>query len=259
MKLFSIIIPAYNAEKTIEECVDSIILQDIQNYEVIVVDDKSNDNTIEKLKKYENCQNVKVIRHIENKKAGGARNTGIKEAQGEYILFLDADDKIVENSLTKLEKIIKENNKPDVIYMGFQFKTLKKTYIPSADSSSIKRLEEWNFPNVWDVLWKREFLQKNHLFFEEGKYYEVFIFYYKGILASQTYAVAPFIIHIYTDDTVSMTRKSSFPKMRDYSYMIFQAIELASQQEEAYQKALIKRLERDTYWLWVGMKRLSEN
>ena len=172
MKLFSIIIPAYNAEKSIEECIDSIILQDMQNYEVIIVDDKSNDNTIEKLRKYKDYENIKVIRHTKNKKAGGARNTGIKSAQGDYILFLDADDKIIGNSLTKLEKVINENNKPDVIYMGFQYKTSQNIYLPNEDSAPAKRLAEWEFPNVWDVLWKREFILKNHLVFEEEKYYE---------------------------------------------------------------------------------------
>lgn len=260
MKLFSIIIPAYNAEKSIEECIDSIILQDMQNYEVIIVDDKSNDNTIEKLRKYkEDYENIKVIRHTKNKKAGGARNTGINSAQGDYILFLDADDKIIGNSLTKLEKVINENNKPDVIYMGFQYKTSQNIYLPNEDSAPAKRLAEWEFPNVWDVLWKREFILKNHLVFEEEKYYEDFMFYYQGVLASNTYAVAPFVTHIYTDDNESITRKKTLAKIKDYCYMTLKAMELANEQEEVYQKALLKRIEKNAYWVWIGTQKLCED
>lgn len=83
----SVIIPAYNAEKTIEACLDSIMNQTYRNYEVIVVDDSSVDNTSTIIKKYP----VKLIRAPKNLMAGGARNLGLKYAQGEIIAFTDAD------------------------------------------------------------------------------------------------------------------------------------------------------------------------
>ena len=104
MKLFSVIIPAYNAEKTIEACINSVTEQNNESYEVIVVNDKSTDRTAEILKQYEENKNIRVIHHTENKKAGGARNTGIKAAQGEYVLFLDADDVLIDGSLEKIKK-----------------------------------------------------------------------------------------------------------------------------------------------------------
>ena len=75
---FSIIMPAHNAEKEIEDAIKSVIMQDYENYEFIIIDDLSTDNTFEIAKKYEkDNKKIKVIRHEVNKKAGGDRNTGI--------------------------------------------------------------------------------------------------------------------------------------------------------------------------------------
>lgn len=107
---FSIIIPTYNSEKYIKYCIDSVINQNFPGteYEIIVVDDCSNDaqNTIinsyttnypprDKYLNRDHCSclpDVVLIKHTENKRQGGARNTGVKAARGEWILFLDSDD-----------------------------------------------------------------------------------------------------------------------------------------------------------------------
>ena len=94
-KRFSIIIAAYNIKDYIQRALESIETQTFQNIEIIVVNDCSTDNTGEKI--LELCQkydNIRYIEHKENKKAGGARNTGLDVATGEYIVFLDGDDKL---------------------------------------------------------------------------------------------------------------------------------------------------------------------
>lgn len=97
MKL-SIVIPAYNAEKTISRCLDSVLAQNYFDYEVIVVNDGSTDNTDKICAKYiENDEKVRLISQ-KNKGVSAARNTGISEANGEYILFIDADDYIENNT-----------------------------------------------------------------------------------------------------------------------------------------------------------------
>uniref|UniRef100_UPI00131DA3F1 glycosyltransferase family 2 protein n=1 Tax=Thaumasiovibrio occultus TaxID=1891184 RepID=UPI00131DA3F1 len=93
--VFSVIIPVYNGEDFIRRCLDSIVSQSCSvEYEVIVVDDASTDNTAVLLSKYasEFDGYVQVVTHEENKRQGGARNTGLDIARGKYILFLDADD-----------------------------------------------------------------------------------------------------------------------------------------------------------------------
>ena len=89
--LISVVIPVYNREETIERAVKSAISQSYLNIEVIVVDDRSTDNTVEVINDV--CaQSLTLLRHKENKGGSAARNTGIKEADGEYIAFLDSDD-----------------------------------------------------------------------------------------------------------------------------------------------------------------------
>jgi glycosyltransferase involved in cell wall biosynthesis len=90
----SIIVPVYNNEKYIYECLDSLIGQTLSEIEIITVDDGSTDNSLMILKKYqENHENFIVI-HQQNQKLGSARNTGLRIAKGEYVLFVDSDDYI---------------------------------------------------------------------------------------------------------------------------------------------------------------------
>nr|MDE7402170.1 glycosyltransferase [Muribaculaceae bacterium] len=105
--LFTVIIPAYNAEKFIARSVNSVLKQDYPycNYEIIIVDDCSPDNLQKKLSELcaENHDaNIRVIRHTENKKQGGARNTAIRESRGEWIFFLDADDYWIRTDVFKV-------------------------------------------------------------------------------------------------------------------------------------------------------------
>ena len=92
--MISIIVPVYNVEKWIIECLDSIANQDADNYEVILVDDGSTDRSLSILRKYES---MNPIFHVYEKMNGGlssARNYGMDRAKGRYVYFLDSDDKL---------------------------------------------------------------------------------------------------------------------------------------------------------------------
>lgn len=94
----SVILPVFNAENTIDECIQSIVNQTIfEHMEIVVVDDRSTDSTVEKLMKYEEMypENICIIRLDENKGPGNARNVAMEYATGEYIGFVDADDAVV--------------------------------------------------------------------------------------------------------------------------------------------------------------------
>ena len=97
---FSIIVPAYNEEKTIKNCLQSLLNLNYPNYEIIVVDDGSTDRTFREAKKFES-QNVKVI-HQENKGKANALNNGIRNSDGEIILTVDADTRLDKEALRKL-------------------------------------------------------------------------------------------------------------------------------------------------------------
>lgn len=107
----SVVIPVYNAEKYIRQCLDSILTKQKIALEVICVDDCSTDGTPDILKEYEDkYENVKVIRNEKNLYAGTCRNKGLMAAKGQYVHFLDSDDYVVDNVYEKLYTLAKEND-----------------------------------------------------------------------------------------------------------------------------------------------------
>ena len=106
--LISIIIPAYNAEVYLKECLESIKNQSYSNFEVLIVDDGSLDNTSKISKQYEKEDNRFKYLYQDNAGPSVARNTGIKQSKGEYIWFVDADDWIEKDSLQVFVAVLKE-------------------------------------------------------------------------------------------------------------------------------------------------------
>ena len=119
--LFSIIVPIYNVERYLEQCIESVLAQDYQNYELILVDDGSPDNSIDICTKYAKQYSNIVFIHKINGGLSDARNAGIKLARGEYLMFLDSDDYWEGTSiLSDLSKISEEN--PDLIIYDLTFR-----------------------------------------------------------------------------------------------------------------------------------------
>ena len=110
--LISIIIPTYNSEKYIDRCIESIIHNKSEDYEIIIVDDGSMDNTRAKLKKYKN------VRYFYQENAGpsAARNLGIEKAKGKYIMFCDSDDKYEEGIIDYYKKYLLDDNYDFIIF-----------------------------------------------------------------------------------------------------------------------------------------------
>lgn len=174
MKL-SIIIPAYNAEAYLPQCLDSILAQEHKDCEVIVVDDGSTDGTAALLECY---PDVKVV-HQENHGMSTARNRGLDEAQGEYILFVDSDDLLTAGAL---ETLVAELSGEDII--AFNAKKLhdatgEQTYHPTIREPETTdgwtyfcrhRLEatDIHFVCIWQRTYRRQFLIDNNLRFADG-------------------------------------------------------------------------------------------
>ncbi len=115
----SVIIPSYNRAHVLPRAVKSVLAQTFQDFEIIIVDDCSKDNTLEVVRSF-NDSRIRYIRHETNKGGNAARNSGIAAAKGEFIAFLDSDDQWMS---TKLEKQIPLFNNPKVglVYCGFIF------------------------------------------------------------------------------------------------------------------------------------------
>ena len=182
----SLIIPIYNVEKYLRECLDSVVNQTFKDIEIICVDDCGTDNSMQIVDEYaKKDERIKIIHHETNKGLAISRNTGMDNATGEYIFFLDSDDYILPNTLEKMyEKII--STKSDIVvskskaFADGNIESLKKRvqefndWIDAFKLKSCYVTEERFISNVdkipcmaWGKLYKREFLFKNHLKFIE--------------------------------------------------------------------------------------------
>lgn len=137
----SVIIPAFQAEKTIMRCLTSLLNQTYQNYEIIVVDDGSTDQTSDLLEAC--CQGHSTIQviHQTNMGAMDARLNGMKIAKGEYILFLDSDDWLVETALESLSQIA-ITEKPDVILYHAYMVSQNQAYYTPMYTGSLEQIRE---------------------------------------------------------------------------------------------------------------------
>lgn len=144
MPKISVIVPVYNVEEYLDVCLDTIIMQTFKDFEVICVDDGTQDSSGEILDKYALFdKRIKVI-HQENKGLSGARNTGVEAANGEYIMFVDSDDYISPLILENLYKNVKQN-KSDFVFCNL--------CIVRSDTFQTE---------VWDFLDKEKFFANVH-------------------------------------------------------------------------------------------------
>lgn len=117
---FSIIVPVFNSEKKISVCIESIIKQKYRNYELILVDDGSTDNSLKICMNYKNRFNYIKVIHKKNGGTNSARKKGLNYAIGKYIVFIDSDDYIDEDFLLYFDNVINKNKNIDAIFFGYK-------------------------------------------------------------------------------------------------------------------------------------------
>ena len=180
--LLSIIVPVYNVEQYLSKCLDSLLQQNIavEDYEIIVINDDSPDGSVaiaeEYVKKY---QNIKIITQ-ENKGLGGARNTGIRNATGKYLWFVDSDDYIEPNCLKELLQFAEENDLDALrfnyrrVYENGKIAEIEKLFLPDKKIKTGKEFltEDLGYLcYVWAYLFKADIVKQQKLF-EVGIYVE---------------------------------------------------------------------------------------
>ena len=179
--MISIIITAYNAEKTIERCLNSILENEYNDYEIILVNDGSKDKT-EKIVELFATDKIKYF-STKNTGVADSRNYGIEKAKGEYITFVDSDDYVNNNYFENLDKYMK--NHIDVIKRKATIineTNGKKNKIEGPTFETVTGEEAFNtlcFKDIYlDTLWsyiiKKSLITENNLYFEPGKYHEDF-------------------------------------------------------------------------------------
>lgn len=160
----SIIIPVYNAEKYIGSCLDTLLAQDISDYEILCVNDGSRDGSTAILDDYSRKYNNVLVIHKENGGVTSARNAGLEAARGDFIWFVDADDLVKENILGKLRVIAA--GKDRVIFGAYEFTDiLTEEEMALSQNNQLSTNTSFYDSVVWRCLLRREFLIRNGLRF----------------------------------------------------------------------------------------------
>jgi len=183
MKELSVIIPAYNVENYIEDCLQCLLAQLRENWEIICIDDGSQDNTYAILTDYaKRNKNLRIIRNEKNFGAARSRNVGLEVAEGEYVIFLDGDD-LFDSSFLETMYAHAKNYDADIVvcqYAILKYDTMgQKREEPveytdwemlPADAISKKDCFPFLFFMIgftpWNKLVKRKVLEENHIYFQ---------------------------------------------------------------------------------------------
>lgn len=233
---FSIIIPAYNAEAYLQRCLDSIFSQEFDDYEVIVVNDGSTDETAALLEGYTSKhQNMQVLTQS-NQGMATARNRGLETAKGDYILFVDSDDELMPQALSELAPHL---NGEDIVGFGtrihneqtgtnidFQLSTNASKQYSGWEYFNRHRLEATpvHFVCIWQRAYKRTFLEDNSLRFADGlRRAEDDLFTTVAMFHAQSVKTIAAPLYIYHVRKGSITRTSD-PKLDADSWCVQQIL-----------------------------------
>lgn len=211
--LLSIILPCYNVERFLQECLDSIYDCNLcdSDFEVLCIDDCSPDNSIVVLEKNAVFHsNLRIISHSVNKGLGGARNTGIQEARGRYLWFVDSDDKIIGNNLKSvLTKAIQE----ELDVLGFNYCRIDEKGDVLSDHIVF---DEWSTQDglsfvekyfgesivqhmgfVWRFIYRVDYLRDHHLTFPENRFWEDTVFMPQALINADRVASVSEVLYSY--------------------------------------------------------------
>ena len=224
----SVIVPVYNVEQYLPQCLDSIVNQTLKNIEIICVNDSSTDNSLNILNHYaEKDPRIKVVTQP-NGGAGAARNRGLSLAAGKYLSFLDSDD-FFEPDMLELAYNKAVCDKADfVVFQSDQYYTDRKEFVSVPWTLREKEIPPYTPFNhrqmtdnifkvfvgwAWDKLYDREFVEKNHLRFQEQRTSNDMLFVFSGVAVAKRISVVKKILaHQRRDakDSLSKTRENSW-------------------------------------------------
>lgn len=206
-ELVTIIIPVYNVKDYLEECLDSVIFQTYKNLEIIIIDDGSEDTSLEIVKEYSQKDYRIKFESIKNSGQGLCRNRALSIAKGDYIFFMDSDDYLDRDTIKVLLKEIITKQSDILVYNAIAFDDY-------ADKYKFHENKYFKFPEIKEYskisgvefaefgisfispcmkLYNRNFLIENRILFTEGKYGEDVEFWYKCCLLSNNIEYIDFV------------------------------------------------------------------
>ena len=225
---FSIIIAVYNIQDYIDACISSMLRQTSNNLEIILVNDGSNDNSLQKMYQWkEKDDRIKII----NKKNGGlssARNAGLKYATGDYILYVDGDDWLADNAIETITKYLNTHGEVDMLcfdyyaYYDDKHKKLTSFNAPSGIIDGLSFFERSSFKmTAWSKVYRKSFLETINLRFLEGRLHEDLSYTIPLCLCAQRvgYINSPLYYYRQNRDG-SIMKKISYKNVQDFSHAL---------------------------------------
>lgn len=267
----SFIVPVYNAEKYLKKCVESILNQTFNDFEVIFINDTSTDKSLDILNSYTYDKRIKIITKV-NEGVSLARNCGLELARGEYIMFVDADDWIDKNTSKVMLDVIKKNQ-ADVVFWPyireFENRSLKKKVYDEEVivfnteevkdklyrrfiglvGKELKKTENADaLCTVWGKIYKRSIIEKNHIRFHDireiGTYEDgLFNLYYFQYVHKAIY-INKYYYHYrkYNNQSITTRYNSKLYVQWNRLFEIMEEYIQNNKLPELYQKALNNRV-----------------
>lgn len=253
----SIIIPVYNVEKYVTECIKSILGQSYTNFEVILVDDGSTDSSGEICDSFSyNDSRIRVF-HSENGGVSKARNIGLKAAIGEWVLFIDADDWLICSDA--LDCISQYFQGAEIIQFKYKRQIYKQTSMVYCEDVTFKNFSRNEYlcnniknTSVWGNVIKREIIRSNHIEFQNGiAYAEDFTFINKCISVAKNITVLNKEIYAYRiNENSAMNAKYTLKRGEDHLSSLIELNNFYIIQ--GYQSLLPPRLKNAILILGIG-------
>ena len=206
MPKISIIVPVYNVEKYVDRCLRSLVTQTLQDIEIIIVNDGTQDKSEEIIEKYVR-ENQNKIKYYEKSNGGlsSARNYGLEYATGEYIAFLDSDDYVETNMYEEMYNLAKKEN-ADMVECDFiwEWEFGKKIFDKRREYTTKEDMMKRPRVIAWNKIYKRELLNKYKIRFPEGLIYEDLEFFLKLLphLSKISYISKYFVHYTQREDSI---------------------------------------------------------
>jgi len=260
--LISIIVPFYNSGKLITNTVHSIKKQKENNFEVIFINDGSQDNSRDILKELLKDSNFKYrLIDKENEGVSIARNFGIKEAKGKYLFFLDADDAIHEDLIKELTKKLKNSGSFDIIYWGWDRVDSSGNVIDKYDDhyeyikNSDSFIKDYMLHNFWicigSALYKKKFIISNNIFFPEKIFFaEDVNFIFKALLKANSITCIEKSLHFNYSHSLSITNKFNLKRLHTIKaiFLLENILKEGTEEKEIFKN----KFKPEFYWNMIN-------
>lgn len=233
MPLVSVIIPVYNTEKYLNQCINSVLAQTLSDIEVLLIDDGSTDGSGKICDDYARKDKRIHVIHTSNHGVSHARNKGLEQAKGEYISFIDSDDWIDPDMIATLYRLIQTHH-ADLSTCGYIIEDENGSVIYNIKEKVIYTLNKWDAiyslfhdkyykykGNLCDKLYNKSIIERQQLKFNEKIYYNedrLFIFQYLNECQSMAYTTSPYY-HYIMRPTSAMNRVRNTYQEKSSTFM----------------------------------------